>query len=109
MYRKIRCDGYCANFFGLHGQLNRPKSYMSLLSQSRAAPHVSVALGEINICTRGWSSGTLDSLNQRTQAGNTELYFSSIVDLEYKQAMPCVMYSIVLMFLYGCTQGRSQK
>jgi hypothetical protein len=24
MCRKIRCDGYCANFFGLHGQLNRP-------------------------------------------------------------------------------------
>jgi hypothetical protein len=66
-------------------------------------PHVSVALGEINICTRGWSSGTLDSLHQRTQAGNTELYFSSIVDLEYKQAMPCVMHSIVFMFLYGCT------
>jgi hypothetical protein len=24
MCRKIRCDRYCANFFGLHGQLNRP-------------------------------------------------------------------------------------
>jgi hypothetical protein len=24
MYRKIRCDRYCANFFGLVDQLNRP-------------------------------------------------------------------------------------
>jgi hypothetical protein len=25
MCRKIRCDRYCANFFGLHGQLNGPE------------------------------------------------------------------------------------
>jgi hypothetical protein len=29
MCRKIRCDRYCANFFGFHGQLNRPKIYRS--------------------------------------------------------------------------------
>jgi len=53
---------------------------------------VSVAwLGEINICTRGWSSG-FPALH-RSQEGNTELYFSWIVDrIQYKQAMPCVMF-----------------
>jgi hypothetical protein len=29
MCRKIRYDRYCANFFGLHGQLNRPLGYQS--------------------------------------------------------------------------------
>jgi hypothetical protein len=55
MCRKIRCDRYCANFFELHGQLNRPLAYNYLLEVSAdcmSEPCVSGLLSRSNLAEK---------------------------------------------------------
>jgi hypothetical protein len=74
MCRKIRCDRYCANFFGLHGQLNRPKP-CGRANKWWGAAVENMKSGSMGVASRWWrASATRERYFARMWTHDLALY-----------------------------------